>query len=203
MKNKILTGYKRQNDNAFITIVGKIITKMDGNTNFSNPPAALAILIKLLPEFQAAVIAAADGDRILVSIKNDKRAAMEAALSELADFVTQVAKGDRTLLLSSGFDLNSSRADTSLGAITALQVAIDRPNEAITRIKRVRGARAYIHQYTPDPVTPDSVWTSKVITDTSYTFTGLQSKEKYVFQVIAVGYKGQEAYSSMVSKVIQ
>jgi hypothetical protein len=46
------------------------------------------------------------------------------------------------------------------------------------------GAKAYIHQYTPDPLTEESVWVSKFVTDSRYTFTGLKSKEKYLFQVM-------------------
>lgn len=203
MKNKISKGYKQENDNDFITTCSRAFNRLENNPNFPNPPDALASLGKLVPQFSVAVINTGDRDRVKISAKNDLRADMEAALDVLADFVTEVSQGDRTLLLSSGFELRSPRSEATLGVIPALEVTIDRPTEATTRIKRVRGARAYIHRYTVDPVTPDSEWTSKVVTDLSYTFTGLLSKEKYVFQVIAVGFKGQEAFSPMVGRVIQ
>ena len=203
MKNKIVNSYKRENDNDFITTNNKVMAKMDGNTTFVNPPEALAVIKKVLPEFIVAVVNAGDRDRVKISIKNDKRVVIEAALAELANYVTSVCKGDRTLLMTSGFELNSSKSESSLGVIASLDVSIDHPNEAATRIKRVKGARAYLHQYTTDPLTGDSVWTSKTITETRYTFEGLQSQKKYLFKVIAIGFKGQEAHSPMVSKVIQ
>ena len=75
--------------------------------------------------------------------------------------------------------------------------------DPVTRVKKVAGAKAYIHQYTQDPLAGDSVWINKCTTDSSYTFTGLKSKEKYWFQVIAIGLNGQEELSPPVSRVIQ
>ena len=124
-------------------------------------------------------------------------------LSELAEYVTLKANGDPTILVSSGFELNKERGEKAMLAIKELKVTIDRNGEAVTQVKRVAGAKAYIHQYTPDPITGDSVWTNKCITDNSYTFTGLASKEKYWFQVIAIGLNGQEEVSPLQSRVIQ
>jgi hypothetical protein len=118
-------------------------------------------------------------------------------------YVTLTCKGDRAMLLSSGFKLNRATGETSLEHIKELQVTIGQPGEAITKVKRVTGAKAYIHQYTKDPLTSESEWTSKFITDTSYVFTALQSKEKYLFRVIAIGLKGQEVISPVVGRVIQ
>jgi hypothetical protein len=65
--------------------------------------------------------------------------------------------------------------------------------------KRVTGARAYIHQCAIDPLTGSSAWISKVIAEPIYTFTGLQSKERYLFKVVAVGFKGQEVSAPAVT----
>ncbi|THU34169.1 fibronectin type III domain-containing protein [Niastella caeni] len=77
-----------------------------------------------------------------------------------------------------------------MSPIKELSVSIDRSGEAVIRVKKVAGAKAYIHQYTIDPLVGDNVWVNKVTTDPGYTFTGLKSKEKYWFQVIAVGLNG-------------
>ena len=203
MKNRIVSSYKIEKDNDFIATLKLVTTNLDGNASFPNPPEALANIKKKLPDFEAAVVNAKGRDPLKVSLKNDLRAILEAELKKLADFVTQVSNGDRSLLLSSGFALRSARTEAGLGSISNLQVVIDRPSEATTRIKRVNGARSYVHQYTAEPLTSGSIWTSKTLTDTSYTFTGLESAVKYLFQVIAIGFKGQEAYSPMVKKVIQ
>lgn len=203
MKNIISLGYKKQSDGDFATTISRIVNKTDGNNNFQNPPEALAVVKKTLPEFVLALTDASGRDQLKVAIKNGKRAILEEALGVLRDYVSQVANGDRVILLSSGFELRGARKDTTLGAITRIEVIADKPNEATTRIKRVRRARAYIHQYTVDPVTPGSVWIKEFHTEPENTFTGLVSKEKYVFQVIAVGYNKQEANSPILGKVIQ
>jgi hypothetical protein len=122
---------------------------------------------------------------------------------ELVTYVTKVCNGDRTLLLSSGFEISGTKKPNNLKPIERLEVKIDQPNEAVTKVKRVRGARAYIHQYTPEPLTNTSIWTTKVISLNTHTFTGLQSKERFLFQVIAIGNKGQEVSSPVVARVIQ
>jgi hypothetical protein len=42
-----------------------------------------------------------------------------------------------------------------------------------------------------------------IATNPSYTFTGLKSKEKYWFQVVAIGLNGQETASPPVARVVQ
>jgi hypothetical protein len=67
----------------------------------------------------------------------------------------------------------------------------------------VAGAKAYVHQYAADPLTGDNVWVNKVTTNPSYTFTGLKSKKKYWFQVVAIGLNGLETASPPVARVVQ
>jgi hypothetical protein len=87
--------------------------------------------------------------------------------------------------------------------IQDLTVTIQQAGQAVTSVKRVAGAKAYVHQYTTDPLTSESVWVNKVTTGSSHTFTGLTSKEKYWFQVIAVGINDQQMATMPVWKVIQ
>jgi hypothetical protein len=203
MEHKILPSYKRDSDSELITTIYRVLGKMEGNSNFPNPPAALAAAKKELPEFITSLTDASGGDTLKTERKNIKKAGMIILLSELADYATLTCKGDRAMLLSSGFRLNRTKGETSLEHIKELQVTIGPPGQAITKVKRVTGARAYIHQYTIDPLTGESEWTSKFITDTNFVFNGLQSKEKYLFRVIAIGLKGQEVISPVVARVIQ
>ena len=203
MEHKPLTSYKRDSDSDIVTTIYRIVGKMEGNSNFPNPPAALAAIKKELPEYIASLTDASGGDTEKVERKNSKKGGLIVLLNELVDYVTLTCKGDRGMLLSSGFTLNRAKGETSLEHIKELQVTIGQPGEAITKVKRVTGAKAYIHQYTKDPLTGDSEWTSRFITDTSYAFTGLQSKEKYLFRIIAIGLKGQEVISPVVGRVIQ
>ena len=176
---------------------------MDGNPIFPDPPPALAAAKKELPVFRESITKASGGDEEMRFIRKNKRAVLIGFLSELAEYVTLKANGDPAILVSSGFELNKGRGEKTMLAIKELKVTIDRTGEAVTQVKRVAGAKAYVHQYTPDPMTGDSVWINKCTTDNSYTFTDLTSKEKYWFQVIAIGLNGQEVLSPPVSRVIQ
>jgi hypothetical protein len=176
---------------------------MDNNPAFTEPPAALATLKKVLPEYQEVNRKARGGDEETRFIRRATRAEVLSSLAELYDYVTLTANGDPAKLVSSGFELVRTRGTKTMSPIKELKVAIDRTGEAVTQVKRVAGAKAYIHQYTTDPIVGDNVWVNKVSTDPAYTFTGLRSKEKYWFQVIAIGLNGQETVSPTVSKVIQ
>lgn len=203
MKNIIITAYKRESDNDLVGSIHRITGKMENNPVFPNPPAVLGEIKADVPAFITAITKASGGDEESMSGKKDLRTSILIKLGILADYVTLTCGGDRTKLLSSGFELNRARSEKSLSTIKELKVTAERPGEASTRIKKVVGAKAYIHQYTPDPFTEDSVWVSKFVTDSRYTFTGLKSKEKYLFQVIAIGVNGQETVSPAVSRVIQ
>jgi hypothetical protein len=203
MKNIIITAYKRESDYDLIGSIYRILGKMENNPVFPNPPAVFGEVKADLPILINAVTKASGGDEEFLSAKKDLRASILIKLGILAEYVTLTCGGDRTKLLSSGFELNRARGEKSLSTIKELKVTAERVGTASTRINKVVGAKAYIHQYTPDPLTDESVWVSKFVTESRYTFTGLKSKEKYLFQVIAIGLNGQETASPAVSRVIQ
>jgi hypothetical protein len=203
MKNIIITAYKRESDNDLVGSIYRITGKTENNPVFPNLPPVFGEIKAELPLFISAMTKASGGDEEAMSGKKDLRASILIKLGILAEYVTLTCGGDRTKLLSSGFELNRARGEKSLSAIKELKVTAERTGTASTRVNKVAGAKAYIHQYTLEPLTDDSVWVSKFVTDARYTFTGLKSKEKYLFQVIAIGVNGQEAPSPFVSRVIQ
>lgn len=203
MKNIIITAYKRESDNDLIGTINRVLGKTENNPVFPNPPAVLGEIKADLPAFITSITKASGGDEEALSAKKDLRTNILIKLGIFAEYVTLTCGGDRTKLLSSGFELNRARGEKSLSTIKELKVTAERVGTATTRINKVVGAKAYIHQYTPEPLTDESVWVSKFVTDSRYTFTGLKSKEKYLFQVIAIGLNGQETVSPAVSRVIQ
>src|SRR5581483_4384372 len=146
MKKRILRTYARKGDPYLIMITHRVVTKTEGNPSFPNPPEALAKTKKLLPEFQTAVSYSGGRDMEKSAVKNDLRIELVSALDEVAEYVTGVSNGDRAMLLSSGFDLNGEKSGVTLGAIQQLAVNIDRVSEAVTSVKRVSGAKAYVHK---------------------------------------------------------
>jgi hypothetical protein len=202
--DNITTSFNRGRDGDLVNTSFQVIESVTDNIYFPNPNPALADLKKAAQEYQAALYDAAGRDQRLVSIKNDKRAVLRTLLSQLAEYVSSVAKGDRTVLLSSGFTLARAKGEVAtLKPIDKLIVSTETPEQAVIRVKKVNGARAYIHQYTIGTVTNESQWVSRTITEPWCTFTGLQPGVKYAFRVIAIGPGEQSVYSPIVSRFIQ
>lgn len=202
--DKITNSFNRGRDGDLVNTSFLIIERMTENTHFPNPNPTLAVIKQAAQEYQAALYNAAGRDQKLVSIKNDKRAVLRALLSQLAEYVSSVANGDRTVLLSSGFSLTKAKGEVAtLKAIDKLEVNTETPEQVVVRVKKVHGAKAYIHQYTTGTVTSESQWVSRTITEPWCTITGLQPGVKYAFRVIAIGPGEQSVYSPIVSRFIQ
>jgi hypothetical protein len=71
------------------------------------------------------------------------------------------------------------------------------------RVKRVRGARAYLHQYTSEQPGSETVWINEGSTNAYYTFRGIKSYTKYWFRIVALGLNDQTAFSPVDAKVVQ
>src|SRR5690349_12474061 len=140
---------KRESD--LVLTSNRIIEEMTDNPDFPDPPAELAELKKEVPVFQEVNTNALSGDRKKVSIKNDKKVIILALLQVLADYVTVKSKGERTLILSGGFEVAGDNSSSNVApAIEILEVELGLPGVATTRIKNVKGTKAYVHQYTTE-----------------------------------------------------
>lgn len=203
MEDVILTSYKYLRDSDTVTIANRVVEKMENNPNFSDPPPALAAAKKLLPEVLSAVGNAKGRDVEAVQLKNDLKDELVALLTELADYVTLKCKGDRLMLLSSGFPISGATSTQVEQVIEKLDVDLGAPGQVTTTVKRLRGARAYMHQYTTETPTAETVWHNEAGKHPSHTFSGLKSMEKYWFRVVAVAADGENIISPIVWRVIQ
>lgn len=196
---------------SFVTRQGKVLTtgfrvvdKMINNEYFPNPPAALAKLKKLMPEYHHALAMALGRDIEMVNKKNKIKGNVINLLQELIDYVTAISKGNKQIMLSSGFEVSEETGKKGvLANIKELEVEINKPGQATIKVKNARGARAYIHQYTTEPPTPHTIWVSEGCGLSRYTFKGLTSEKRHWFRVVAIGSGMQRTFSPVVSKVIQ
>ena len=203
MKNIIVNNYKRQSDSEIITTGYRITAKMDNNPNFADAPPELAEAKKLLPELQTSVSNAKGRDIEAVNLKNENKTRFIVLLAILAQYVTEKCKGDRGMLLSSGFLISGDKSNQDDPVIEQLEVELGPPGEATTKVKRLRRARAYMHQYATEPPTAETRWVSEGSKQPYYTFSGLNSMAKYWFRVVAIGDDGQTVYSPVITRVIQ
>jgi hypothetical protein len=203
METILLNSFKRQGDSETITTGYRVVEKMENNPNFPDPPAALADAKKLLPQLQSSVSNAKGRDMEVINQKNELKAQLISLLAILAQYVTATCNGDRGKLLSSGFAISGDKVNQEEPVIQQLEVELGALGEATTKVKRLRGARAYMHQYTTEPPTTETVWVSEGSKQPYYTFSALRSTVKYWFRVAAISQDGQTVYSPVVTKVIQ
>ena len=202
MKNKITSEYNRISDANLLKFARQVVSSLKDNAQFPSLKDSVTAVENAVNDYEAALINAKGRDRTMISIKNDKKALLKQQLAELAINVSQVCKGDRSMLLSSGFNISKDRsAATKLPFMLTVDLGL--PGVATTRIPRVRDTRAYVHEYTADPVTPASVWRSATSKSNSYAFTGLTSGTKLWFRIIVVDKAGESTYLEPVSRVIQ
>jgi hypothetical protein len=196
--------YKKRESEIPI-IIQRIKEKLVNNPDFPNPPEALAELLKVEPAFLLALANAEGGDKHLVSIKRDIKENVLNLIQQCADYVTEISKGNRTLILSTGFDVTSeSGTRNSLPpSIEILEVKLGQPGEATTSVKNVTGVKAYWHQYTKEQPTLNTEWTGMGSSEGSYTFQGLISDQRYWFRVMVIGTNNERGYSPIVTRVIQ
>lgn len=203
MQTVILSTFKVLRDSDTITQGYRIVEKMENNPIFPDPPPALAEVKKVLPELQSAVGDSKGRDVEAVALKNKLKAEVISLLSVLAEYVTLTCKGDRLHLLSSGFPISGATNTQLDQVISPLEVEIGAPGEASTSLKRLRGARVYMHQYTTEPPTLETVWHSEISKFSYHAFNGLTSMAKYWFRVEVITAAGEKLTSQVVVRVIQ
>lgn len=183
-----------------------IVTAMTGNANFPPPVPQLQTMSAASTAYSAALIAAKNGGKSEVAFKNEKRIELEASLSNLADYVSLTSNGNVAIIASSSFSIAKERQPSPPLVKPEIIKVTDGVNagELTVTISRVPAARLYTYQFTKDPLTDNSEWTTSTISSLSkFTFQNLESSQKYWCRVLALGINEQVAYSDPVSRVAQ
>ena len=134
---------------------------MTDNPDFPTPIPPLSALSEALGEFLAAMSAASDGGTALTEIKNQKRIVLADPVRQLGLYIMYIANGDALILSRTGYDLNKIPGSQVLhnpGVITMKDGVSS--GMLRTSVKRPDGAKSFLYQATPDPLTPASVWES-------------------------------------------
>jgi hypothetical protein len=200
----ILKSYKRDGDSELGTSATRVLDGMENNQNFLDPPPAYVSLKTLLPEYRTSVANAKGRDSVAVSLKKDLKVKVVGLMTELDAWVTEKCKGDRTMLLESGFYISGEKTKVvPEPVITNLEVELGRAGVLTTKIKRVARCRGYWHQYATEPPTSATNWNSESSLQPEFTFTGLISGKTYWLRVAIYSKTGQWVYSPVESRIVQ
>ena len=195
-------GYDKMSDSKVIEqayfIHQQISTR---STVFATPKPAMTALKDAIDDYQLAVNAALSGDRVLVGQKNIARQTVIDMLHQLSYYVLMTANGDRQIALQSGIPLAKEPTPIVITKPSGLHVLnSNQEGELLVSVKKVKGAKAYMHQYSTDPLLKEESWMSMTCTATKCKLEGLTPGTTYFLRVAAIGAKDQILFSDVVSK---
>lgn len=203
MKKRLALSFKETNDSSLIMVGFRVHSSMTENEYFPDPGMLIIELLELTNQFNSTVVDAGLGDRGKISIKNDVRALLIKKLKKVGEFVQEHANGGETALLSSGFPLVKPLDEIQLKDPRDFKILPGpHPGEIIMKVRGVKGAKSYIFQWTPAPVTPESIWETAYDTRCKRVISGLPLGINYCFRMAAVGSHNQIIYTRVLSRYI-
>ena len=206
MKYQVTNGYDRMTVEKLLGKADLVLSEMLKNAEyFPEPIPALADVRAAATELGLANVAAQSMDKVAISYRNEKKDELIALLRKLGVYVNLCADSNRTIALSSGFDIRKESEPSP--AITSVDVPVISagPNqgELDSKVRTVAGARMYQFFISADESKPVSEWKSYPSTKQKFSFTGLNSATRYYVRVAAVGINNQLVYSDSASFVTQ
>jgi len=174
-----------------------IYSSLNGNPLYVTLALLLPILKTALEKYAIDLAAAATSDRVAVAQKNKSYSELLVVLKELGLAVMAEAKGDETMLVSSGFTLAKEREARYIynpgnvilsNGITSGQM--------ISMVKAVNGAKSYIHEISSSMPGEETTWVSTTSSSSKFVFENLIPGKQYWVRVAVVGSRNQIAYSN-------
>lgn len=185
----------------------EIIANMTGNANFPSPHPTLATAKTVTDDLEAAQQEqqiAKHAAEAKTAERNEKEDFFDRTFNQLAAHVESVAGDDEQKIRSAGMDTRDQAAPSggTLDAPGSVNVTGgDADGEIDLSWEPVDGAKTYLIEQSPDPVTATSWKQASAATKSKATIEGLTSGTRYWFRVAAVGTGGQGAWSNPVSKI--
>jgi hypothetical protein len=199
---KSLTNFTSLSDSGLESKTELIISSLTGNTSFPTPTPTLAALQTAADAFSAALLKAGTGNRVDIAIKNAAREVLVDLMRNLCMYVNLTANGDRAMLLSSGFNISKDREPIVITKPENLKIETGLSSgELLLSVNAVKGASAYLHEYSTDATLAPQSWVSTTTTASKALLDNLQPGVTYYCRVGVVGPNGQLLYSDAASRM--
>jgi hypothetical protein len=185
----------------------EIIAAMTGNRNFPEPQPELATAKAVTDELETAQQeqqAARRAAEAKTAMRNDKEDVFDRIFNQLAAHVESVVGDDEQKIRSAGMDTRVAAAPSTATPDAPGSFNItggDADGEVDASWNPVDGAKTYLIEQSPDPITATSWKQATATTKSKATIGGLISGTRYWFRVAAVSTGGQGAWSNPVSKI--
>lgn len=198
---RALIGLSKFTDASIVPFVEFILVSLTGNAFFPSPFPVLETVQDVLTDYKAALIEAGSRDRNKIAVKNQLRAQLNDLVKQLGYYVNNIANGDYTMIVSSGFPV-SKQPEPRVVAVPDAPVIMPgkNPGTLVSKVKACSGATGYVHYLTQAPLTENSEWLTSATTRTVFEFTNLQPGTQYIAKVAAIGSNNQVVFSITVSQ---
>jgi len=180
-----------------------IISNVKDNPHFPNPDVTLEDLEVQTNLLEARNIAAVEGGKEATAFLHQAEEKWDEMMRKTALYVSRMADGSESIILSAGFNLAKQRGPTNRLEFEAKRA--DKTGSVILRRYTVAGARAYIWQYCAgdNPATNEAEWiTAQVTTRATIEINGLTPLTRYWFRCAVVTAKGTSGYTTPVMLVV-
>ena len=185
-----------------IQFTRQVIQASTGNPNVPDPNPTLALVTADTDELEAAYNDAQTARQIAkskTSLQDEKEAALDWVITQLANYVERACDGDKAKIESAGFSLRNPPGPIGpLPAPTDLQVTpSEHAGSADVSWQSDRGAKAFTIERAEDaPALEYHVIGNS--TKKQASLNSMVSGKKYWFCVAAIGAAGQSAWSDSV-----
>ncbi len=178
---RITNGFDKLSDANLEARANNIVASMTGNASFATPSPTLAVVQTAIDNYSAALAKAQTGSSYDKAYKNQKKGDLIDLLHSLGNYVLFTANGDELVAKSSGYNIAKGPSPAPEVSAAVNQNLEDGANagELKYSFDKVPGARSYMYQYAPDPLTENSTWQSQPGTIRKIVFSGLDSGKKY------------------------
>jgi hypothetical protein len=186
MAAKVSLSFAKLPDAELDNFAQGVIDAMTGNAAFPTPPVTLASLQTAVDNFTAKMAAAQTGGVADTAAKNNARQALITMLRDEAGYVQTRCNNDPAILLSSGFQMQSTnRAQVELTKTIGLVMTNGSSGQLVARVDPVKNANMYEGRIK----LTDGDWLPSVFTGDSQhiNFNGLTRGKDYTAQVRALG----------------
>lgn len=179
-------------------ILGKMTQE---STLFATPVPSLETLENALTAYIAATTEAAFKDTRAIEVRKEKRAALEEVIYELSKYVDTIAKGNRAVILASGF-IPSKPNSTRYGIAPKpenIHAASGRVGSGRIQLRVPAWAGANMYQFEFRKKDANTPWQLLISSKSTCAIEGLDSFQEYEFRVAYRGADPTIVYSDVVS----
>lgn len=201
MRANIKLSLTRLNPANLFSLATNVVSKMENNTNFSNPLIPLDLITNKSKELSTAITNTQDGNKLSRIIRDEIINELRLLLRTQADYVRSVCRGDASKLISSGFPLAKSPEKPGIPESPIIKDSVMTGIEGQVKLRWTgqKNIRTYqIWMTDKDPENSDDWQIIGSSTRISKLIDNLDSFKVYWFSVSAISSAGEGPKSNPV-----